>query len=144
MTELDIIVEQVKWQDKENPLRHIRTIVFIEEQNVPVELEWDEFDETCVHVIAETKGDSIATGRLLNSGQIGRMAVLKAYRNMGVGSKILEKLLLIAKSMKMKTVFLNAQIDAVGFYQKFGFIEEGGVFNDAGIPHRKMKKIFVK
>ncbi|HIF50158.1 MAG TPA: GNAT family N-acetyltransferase, partial [Thiotrichaceae bacterium] len=88
MTELDVIVEQVKWQDRDSPLRHIRTIVFIEEQKVPVEMEWDEFDETCVHVIAKIEGDFIATGRLLDSGQIGRMAVLKPHRNMGVGSKI--------------------------------------------------------
>ncbi len=144
MTELDVIVEQVKWQDRDSPLRHIRTIVFIEEQKVPVEMEWDEFDETCVHVIAKIEGEFIATGRLLDSGQIGRMAVLKPHRNMGVGSKILEELLLIAESMRMETVFLNAQIDALEFYQKFGFIEVSGIFDDAGIPHRKMTKVLIE
>jgi predicted GNAT family N-acyltransferase len=140
MTELEFTIEQVKWQDAESYLRHIRTTVFIEEQQVPEELEWDEFDETCIHVICETNNDFIATARLLESGQIGRMAVLKEYRTKGVGSMMLEKILHIAELMKMKTVFLNSQIDAVDFYKKFGFVEEGGVFDDAGIPHRKMTK----
>lgn len=136
----EIMVDQVKWHEKESHLRHIRTIVFIEEQNVPVEMEWDEFDETCAHVLVNMNSDYIATGRLLDTGQIGRMAVLKSYRNRGVGSKILERLLSIAKTMGLKTVFLNSQIDAVKFYKKFDFIEEGSIFDDAGIPHRKMKK----
>lgn len=112
----------------------------IEEQKVPEDMEWDEFDESCVHVFAETNNSFMATARLLDTGQIGRMAVLKAYRNNGVGSMILEKILSIAKSMSMKTVFLNSQIDAVDFYKKFGFVEVGGIFDDAGIPYRKMHK----
>jgi predicted GNAT family N-acyltransferase len=140
MTELEFTVEQVKWQDKKSHLRHIRTTVFIEEQHVPIDMEWDEYDETCVHVIAETNEEPIGTARLLESGQIGRMAVLKAYRNHGVATKMLEKQLSIAKSLKMNAVFLNSQIDVVEFYKKFGFVEEGGIFDDAGIPHRKMTK----
>jgi predicted GNAT family N-acyltransferase len=140
MNDIEYKVEQVKWQDKESCLRHIRTVVFIEEQNVPEELEWDEFDETCTHVIAESDDEYFATGRLLETGQIGRMAVLKPYRARGVGSKILENLLTIAESHNMETVFLNAQVDAIPFYKKFGFEEEGGVFDDAGIPHKKMIK----
>lgn len=122
-------------------LRDIRTIVFIEEQHVPESMEWDEYDETCVHVIVEINGNYVATGRLLETGQIGRMAVLKQNRQSGIGSKILEKLLSIAESKKMKTVFLHSQVDAVGFYKKFGFEEEGDVFDDAGIPHLKMTRV---
>ena len=142
MNEIKFTVDQVTWQDRESHLRDIRTAVFIEEQNVPVEMEWDEFDEGCVHVVAVIEGDTIATGRLLETGQIGRMAVLKPYRKTGVGSEIIEKILTIAKSMNMKTVFLHSQVNAVNFYKKFGFKEEGPVFDDAGIPHRKMQKIF--
>lgn len=138
----EFIVEQVKWRDRESYLRDIRTIVFIEEQRVPVEMEWDEFDETCVHVLVKSRGSYIATGRLLDSGQIGRMAVLKAYRNRGVGSKVLDEILSIAKSMSMKKIFLNSQINVVDFYKKFDFVVEGDVFDDAGIPHRKMTKVF--
>ena len=144
MSEVDCRVEQVKWQNMETHLRRIRTIVFIEEQNVPEEMEWDEYDETCMHVIVGMNGEYIATGRLLETGQIGRMAVLKSYRKMGIGSKILEKLLSIAESMGMKTIFLNAQLDAIGFYRKYGFEEEGDIFDDAGIPHRKMGKVIIK
>jgi len=140
MTELGLIIEQVNWRDSESHLRHIRTVVFIEEQNVPVVMEWDEFDESCVHVLVEAEGRYIATGRLLTSGQIGRMAVLKPYRNRGVGSKVLDKILSIAESMEMKTIFLNSQIKAVNFYKKFGFVEEGDIFDDAGILHLKMRK----
>lgn len=137
---IECAVEQVKWQEDESHLRYIRTTVFIEEQNVPVELEWDEYDETCVHVIAKMNNEYIATGRLLETGQIGRMAVLKPYRKTGIGSKVLEKLLAIAKSMKLQSVFLNSQLDAISFYKKYGFEEEGGIFDDAGIPHKKMTK----
>jgi predicted GNAT family N-acyltransferase len=144
MSEIDCGIEQVKWQDMESHLRRIRTTVFIEEQNVPEEMEWDEYDETCTHVIVEINGDYVATGRLLEVGQIGRMAVLKSYREMGIGSKVLEKLLSIAKSIGMKTIFLNAQLDAIGFYRKYGFEEEGNIFDDAGILHRKMKKMLIK
>jgi predicted GNAT family N-acyltransferase len=142
MNKEKIKVEQVKWCDSKKYLRHIRTVVFIEEQNVPEEMEWDEYDETSVHVIAEMNNNYIATGRLLDTGQIGRMAVLTPYRNKGVGSALLEKLLQIAKSRNIKSIFLNSQIDAVDFYKKFDFEEVGGVFDDAGIPHIKMCKIF--
>ncbi len=143
MNKIDCRVEQVKWQDMESHLRRIRTIVFIEEQNVPEEMEWDECDEICTHVIVEINGAYVATGRLLETGQIGRMAVLKSYRQMGVGSKILKKLLFVAESMGIKTVFLHSQLDAIGFYKKFSFEEEGNIFDDAGIPHRKMKKALI-
>ena len=140
MNSKNILVEQVRWKDKEETLRHIRTVVFIDEQNVPEELEWDEYDEACQHFLASIGNDVIATGRLLDSGKIGRMAVLKPYRNQGVGSKVLESILTVAKEMKMISVFLFAQIDAINFYKRFGFEEEGAIFDDAGIPHKKMNK----
>jgi predicted GNAT family N-acyltransferase len=135
-------VEQVSWRNEKSKLRHIRTTVFVEEQQVPEELEWDEYDEKCIHVLASINNEFVATGRLLETGQIGRMAVLKPNRKQGVGSKILEKLLLIAESSGLETVFLNSQVDAIGFYNRFGFKEEGGVFDDAGIPHKRMTKQF--
>jgi predicted GNAT family N-acyltransferase len=107
-------------------------------------MEWDEYDETCIHVLAFSNGEPIATGRILDTGQIGRMAVLKEYRNKRVGTKMLEEILDVAVSKNMKMVFLNSQIDAINFYKKFGFVEEGGVFDDAGIPHLKMTKVFIE
>ena len=71
MNKESLKVKQVKWQDEESHLRHIRTTVFIEEQQVPEDMEWDEYDKTCVHVLATINNKPIATGRLLETGQIG-------------------------------------------------------------------------
>lgn len=134
----DVEVLQVSWQDMEPHLRHIRAKVFIEEQNVPIELEWEDEDVDCIHLLVKKDDNYIATARLLNTGQIGRMAVLRPFRRCGVGSAMLKKILSIAYSMNMKTVFLNAQVDAILFYKQHGFIEQGDVFDDAGIPHINM------
>ena len=144
MNDVAFNLQQVSWQDLESHLRNIRSRVFIEEQHVPAEMEWDGYDETCVHIIVEMNGEYVATGRLLETGQIGRMAVLQACRRKGIASKILEMILSIAESKQMETVFLNSQLEVVGFYKKYGFQEIGAVFDDAGIPHRKMKKALTK
>ncbi|GJM17681.1 MAG: GNAT family acetyltransferase [Thermodesulfobacteriota bacterium] len=138
MNEFEVL--QVSWFDMESQLRAIRTQVFIEEQNVPVELEWDEADIDCIHLLVKKGSNYIATSRFLNTGQIGRMAVLKPYRHRGIGNAMLKKILIIAHSMDMNTVFLNAQLDAVDFYKKNGFIKQGDIFDDAGIPHLRMEK----
>jgi len=136
----DVEVLQVSWQEMEPHLRAIRTIVFIEEQNVPIELEWDEEDADCVHLLVKKDNNYIATARLLKTGQIGRMAVLKPFRRCGVGSVMLNTILAIARAMEMKTVSLNAQVDAISFYKKFDFLKYGEPFDDAGIPHVRMEK----
>jgi predicted GNAT family N-acyltransferase len=134
-------VAQVSWQEAGAVLRHIRTIVFIQEQNVPPELEWDDGDVHCVHVLArlEQGGQAIGTGRLLPDGRLGRMAVLPGWRGRGVGSAILETLLEIARHQYLSFVVLHAQTHAVGFYQRFGFAITGDEFIEAGIPHRAMR-----
>ena len=132
-------VEQVEWLTFIDTLRAIRMEVFIVEQQVPQELEWDDQDELSVHVLALATDDKpVGTGRLLTTGQIGRMAVLKPYRHLGVGTAILHKLMQIAEVRGQTDLFLNAQVDAMGFYQRFGFVVQGPVFMEAGIPHRKM------
>jgi predicted GNAT family N-acyltransferase len=139
MNEFEVL--QVSWLDMESHLRSIRTLVFIEEQNVPIELEWEEEDVDCVHLLVKKDNNYIATARLLDTGQIGRMAVLKPYRQCGIGSAMLKKFLSIAKAMDMESVFLNAQVDAIKFYEKFGFLKHGVPFDDAGIPHVRMDKV---
>ncbi len=134
----DIEVLQVSWQDMEPHLRDIRTKVFIEEQNVPEDLEWEEVDHNAVHLLVKTAGQYVATARLLNTGQIGRMAVLEPYRLSGIGRAMLVKLLSIAEERNMQRVILNAQVDAMAFYKKQSFKVESDVFDDAGIPHIKM------
>ena len=119
-------------------LRLIREIVFINEQQVPVELEWDEFDYSCIHVLAVSDGKPIGTARCLTNGHIGRMAVLREWREKGVGSALLHRLLEEIKSQRMQQATLNAQIGAVGFYRKSGFQVAGKEFMEAGIPHVKM------
>ena len=122
-------------------VKHVREIVFVHEQNVPLELEWDGIDADCRHVIAEdAHGSAIGTGRLLPDGHIGRMAVLQSFRDRGVGSALLGELIAIAAERGLREVVLNAQVQALAFYEKHGFVAEGEVFADAGIPHQRMRR----
>lgn len=136
-----IVVRRVNWDGGMDnaSLRDIRRRVFIEEQRVPESLEWDEFDAVSLHLLAETEaGMVIATGRLLPDGHIGRMAVLPEWRRRGVGYAVLLVLIEAARARGDQSVRLHAQVHALGFYGKAGFVAEGPVFDDAGIPHRTM------
>lgn len=129
----------VNWQDEAVVLRDIRTAVFIYEQQVPEDLEWDEFDPVSLHVLALNSNDQpIGTARLLPDGHIGRMAVLKEWRGKGVGSAMLQRILEESSHRGMQKTMLNAQIAAIKFYEKFGFQVSGEEFMEAGIPHIKM------
>lgn len=132
-------VRIANWQDDAPALRVIRETVFIHEQQVPVELEWDGLDADCLHVLAaDAAGNPIGTARLLPDGHIGRMAVLKEWRGRGVGSALLRVLLAEARKYQVRQAVLNAQTSATRFYAKFGFQTVGEEFMDAGIPHVKM------
>lgn len=127
------------WRNDNSALRTIRAAVFIQEQGVPVELEWDEWDANCTHVLVrDSEGEPVGTARLLPDGSIGRMAVLKEWRGRGVGRALVQWLLQEAQRRQMQQVALNAQISAVGFYRKFDFQTIGETFQDAGIPHVRM------
>ncbi len=129
------------WKNDRAALAAIRRKVFIEEQNVPEELEWDKDDTSCKHILVSNENNTcIATGRIKPEGHIGRMAVLKEYRHCGIGSVVLKKLIEIAKAQKLQKVFLHAQISALEFYKKQGFEICSDEFMDAGIPHRTMDK----
>jgi predicted GNAT family N-acyltransferase len=132
-------VENADWDRDQATLRSIREAVFVIEQNVPVELEWDGIDQACVHVIAYAQDRSpVGTGRLLRDGHIGRLAVLAPWRGQGAGSSLLQKLIAIATARGTGPVALNAQTHALAFYERFGFVAEGEEFDDAGIPHQPM------
>jgi predicted GNAT family N-acyltransferase len=134
-------VQQTSWESDRKSLIRIRTEVFINEQLVPPDLEWDGYDRDCWHVIATTSdGDEIATARMLYDGHIGRMAVLPAHRMKGVGSAMLKLLLDIARRQGLQEVILNAQTSAINFYLKYGFEICSLEFMDAGIPHVTMRK----
>ncbi len=122
-------------------IKTVRQEVFIEEQHVPEELEWDEYDDSAIHVAAyDANNHVVGTARLLSNGHIGRMAVLQARRNQGIGSAMLDKLLHVARQQNLAKVFLHAQTSAIGFYERHGFETLGEEFMDAGIPHCYMEK----
>jgi predicted GNAT family N-acyltransferase len=134
------VVRPVNWNASRDQLRAVRHAVFVEEQHVPEELEWDEADERAYHVLAsDEEGVAIGTGRLRLDGQIGRMAVAREWRGRGVGGAILAALLELARKEGCTVVRLHAQTHALGFYGKYGFSAVGAEFDEAGIPHRTME-----
>lgn len=130
------------WTRDLQPLRAVRTAVFVVEQNIPADLEWDDFDAVSVHALAvDAAGTSIGCGRLLPDGHIGRMAVLAAWRGRGVGAALVEHLIEIAKQRGHARLRLNAQTQAMPFYARFGFAPVGEEFVEAGIPHWTMERV---
>ena len=104
------------------------------------EIELDEFDPLSLHALAvDGQGRVVGTGRLLPDGHIGRMAVLREARGRGVGSALLRSLMQAARARGDREVALSAQTHAIPFYERFGFVAEGGQYDDAGIPHRRMR-----
>jgi len=129
------------WDSLREHARAVRYAVFVVEQRVPVELEWDEMDAVSWHAVAyDAAGNPIGTGRLLPDGHIGRMAVLKSSRGAGVGGAILEGLVCKAAELGYGELVLNSQTAAMPFYARFGFTPEGEEFMEAGIPHRAMRR----
>ena len=127
------------WDSLRDHAQALRVEVFVVEQGVPVELEWDEADEVSTHTVAyDQSGQAVATGRLLPDGHIGRMAVRKSARGQGIGTQVLSALLHEAKRQQFQELVLHAQAHAIEFYAKHGFQIEGDEFSEAGIPHRRM------
>ena len=119
----------------------IRTEVFVREQNVPVELELDEHDATAWHFLLFVDGVPMATARLFNkngAAKIGRVAVRQCARGTGLGRRIMDVAVNAARELRLEPVILDAQVQVIPFYEKLGFVAEGPVFDDAGIPHRRM------
>lgn len=141
-TPVDIVefgVVAGSWEDIGESARTVREAVFVEEQKISRMLEMDGRDQGCRHAIArDGDGSPIGTGRLLPDGHIGRMAVLAGWRGQGVGGALLERLLEEARAQGQGRLVLNAQTHACEFYRRFGFIEEGAEFMEAGLPHQTM------
>ena len=131
------------WDTQRALAQEIRYEVFVLEQNVPVELEWDEMDAVCLHAIVfDSQDRPIATGRLLPDGHIGRMAVRAHARGAGVGAALLTALMQQAQRRGDSAVLLNAQVQAEAYYARFGFRREGAEFIEADIPHIQMRHVF--
>ncbi len=127
------------WPEARRFARPVRERVFVEEQNVPRELEWDDRDASALHAVAfDERERAIGTARLLNDGHIGRMAVLPEWRRRGVGRALASELIRRARTNGLAEVVLNAQLQAEPFYRSLGFAPRGPVFEEAGIPHREM------
>ena len=121
-------------------VRAIRQQVFIDEQHIPAELEWDGQDDACVHVLAfDPAGTAVGTGRLAPDGRIGRMAVLASWRGRGAGRALLTALLEAAREAGRERVYLHAQESARPFYHRAGFRTLGDPYLEAGIRHVSME-----
>lgn len=132
-------IRQASWGNDRTALALVRERVFVDEQSVPLELEWDGADERAEHLLAfDADQRPIGTARVLASGQIGRMAVLAPWRGRGVGTALLREALRIALQPGRPQPFLHAQSSAYGFYLAQGFRPEGLELYEAGIPHRLM------
>lgn len=137
----DIPLRLGDWASLRTGAAAVRQAVFVVEQQIPQALEWDEWDALSVHAVAyNVQGDVIATGRLLPDGHIGRLAVCLPLRGVGIGGKILEALIEEARQRGHEAVVLHAQRYAEAFYHKHGFVTEGEPFQEAGIPHVRMRR----
>jgi predicted GNAT family N-acyltransferase len=135
-------VRLVDWAEAADGLRAVRRAVFIDEQSIPEDMEWDEFDEVSRHAIAEDAGGkAVGCGRLLGDGHIGRLAVLSSWRGRGVGAALLCHLVDFARTRGHARTILNAQKQAMSFYARHGFIVAGDEYLEAGIPHRTMTRV---
>lgn len=133
------------WHDLEKLASPLRYQVFVQEQKVPADMEWDELDSTAVHAVALNRmGKALATGRLLvhepGVARIGRMAVHKHMRGTDLGRRVLHALMDSARERGDAQVLLHAQCSAEGFYLRSGFERLGDVFEEAGIAHATMVK----
>lgn len=136
-----IDVWRADWLAEQASICDIRYRVFVEEQRVPEALEWDGLDDRAIHILGRIDGGpACGTGRLLTSGQIGRMAVLPAARGRGLGGRLLTALLAAADTAGIARVFLHGQLPALDFYRRFGFEPVGAEFMEAGIRHRIMER----
>jgi predicted GNAT family N-acyltransferase len=121
-------------------IRSIRNNVFTNEQQIDEELDFDGQDHAAVHALVICQGQIGGTGRMLADGHIGRLAVLKAYRGQGLGTKAVLALIKEAESRGMNRVYLGAQRHAAGFYEKLGFSAYGEPYMEANIQHILMER----
>lgn len=136
MTELKI--RSGSWDELQNDAKLIREQVFIQEQHIPVEEEWDAQDAVALHFVVYDQAQPIATARLLQNHSIGRVAVLKAYRGQGIGKLLMLEMIQQAKHEQRKFLKLSSQVHAMQFYAGLGFTVQGEQYLDCGIPHIDM------
>ena len=133
------------WSDLKPGAAAVRRAVFIQEQGIPESEEWDADDDKAVHVlVCNLAGLPLGTARLIHSGlptghaKVGRMAVLRCSRGMGLGHQMLTTLMDEARRLGVHSLSLHAQTSALNFYASVGFVPDGPVFDEVGIPHQRM------
>ena len=139
-----INISITNWSQAKDLVAPIRLEVFVYEQEVPEDMEWDELDQDALHAIVKKENQVIGTARLIIDGQeakIGRMAIKKEYREQGVGQKLLSTLIQTAKEKGAQECILHAQTHAIAFYAKAAFEPNGPIFDEAGISHVEMRLI---
>ena len=134
-------VDAADYAADRDALRAVREAVFVREQGVPLELELDAQDPDCLHVLArDADGRPIGTGRLTPAHTLGRMAVLPQWRGRGVGATMLAALTGLARERRWNAIELHAQVDAIGFYLRHGYLPIGPRYMEAGIEHQSMRR----
>jgi len=134
-----IRIREASWPGDRQALEFVRCEVFVKEQGLPWHLEFDGLDLTALHWLALTEqGQPVGTLRLLPSGQIGRMAVLRSFRSRGIASRLLRHAVAAAEAHGLKEIWLNAQFSRRSFYAEHGFYVISDVFEEVGIPHQRM------
>ncbi|WP_318516966.1 GNAT family N-acetyltransferase [Photobacterium leiognathi] len=122
-------------------IRTVREQVFIQEQQIDPDIEFDNLDSAAVHVLVMDGDQPLGTGRILADGHIGRIAIMKSARGQGLGAKVVQALVEYAQQQGYPRVDLGAQTHAVDFYRKLGFMPYGDEFMEANIPHQAMEQI---
>lgn len=141
MTMPEFNTRTASWDDDSTDLMQVRHIVFVEGQNVPASIESDDFDKVSWYVLAElADGKPIGCARLQPNGKVTRIAVLQEYRRLGIARQMLRDIIDIADSQNIDSLYLHAQITAIGLYEQFGFVQCGEQFEEAGIQHIRMTR----
>lgn len=137
----ELRIDCSSWSKNGEWAKPVRRSVFVLEQGIAEHEEWDEHDNGALHAVAWLGDQPVGTARLLPEGKIGRMAVLKAYRGLGIGSALLKALVHAAKEQGLAQVRLSAQTHALPFYQQHGFVNDGPPHSEVGIPHQWMRLV---
>ncbi len=136
MSEFTVVVGD--WHSLQQHAKHIRELVFILEQDIAPEDEWDDQDPISIHFVVYDADQPIATARLLSNDHVGRVAVLKDYRSKGIGKLVMQEIIALAKQQQRKELILSSQVYATQFYSGLGFAVQGESYLDCGIPHVDM------
>ncbi|MBP8263624.1 GNAT family N-acetyltransferase [Pseudomonas fluvialis] len=131
-------VRLADWHKDNAALRRIREAVFINEQSVAPELEWDSEDSQAIHFLALEDDYPIGTARLLSDGHIGRVSVLRDWRGLKVGERLMQAAIAEAEQRGLRQQRLSAQVHATAFYERLGFRIVSDEYLEAGIPHVDM------